>query len=455
MRSETSEPSARRQRSLLARVAWSSALLAAVGSAVTGLSGGLFAIALISERQADLLHTATMRFANEIEEEESEGKSVKDALEDELGDLDYVDSLGAVHVDGTVIAGDPLLSPHVPGTCTKLVLDDGEYRSCTVLSRGREITLAIATSQTDSLQSVLIAATLISILVGVLSGALLGGLTTRWGLRPFERLGDQVRRIRPDAPDVATLGQPADYAEIEALRVAVSELVDRLGISLRHAQRFAASTSHELRTPLTVIAGDLDLLIESADPVHKDELCRVRARVGALSNLVERLLALAVPWDGRAGEAVDLADTATAVVAALSQAQRDRITLELEEDVLVEGDPTLLGIALTNAVDNSLKFSAGPVAIVVAGDGETARIDVIDRGPGIAVPDRDRVFQPLYRASAVARDRVPGSGLGLALVSHVVRAHGGTARFLDADRGAHLRIELPRWNVAARAPETT
>lgn len=115
-------------------------------------------------------------------------------------------------------------------------------------------------------------------------------------------------------------------------------------------------------------------------------------------------------------------------------------------DVLVRGDATLLRSALANAVENALKYSGERVELSVLADGESARIEVVDRGPGVPAADRERVFEPFYRAPA-ARQRARGSGIGLAIIAHVAAGHGGRAELFDAVPGLRLRVTLPRWST--------
>jgi signal transduction histidine kinase len=75
-----------------------------------------------------------------------------------------------------------------------------------------------------------------------------------------------------------------------------------------------------------------------------------------------------------------------------------------------------------------------------------AIIDVVDHGPGIPAAERAQVFTAFYRRTDARTRSTPGHGVGLALIAHVAGAHGGTAELLDAPRGAHLRITLPRWS---------
>jgi signal transduction histidine kinase len=451
MPSTTPEARPRHRRSLLRRVVVSSVLAAAVGAAIAATTGGLATTGFVDEHEEETLRISTQRLAEEVEEEQEEDQeSLAEALADELGDVDYVGARGAVHQAGAFVGGDAAVPPQPPGTCAHVDLSGVPHRACTVSLHGREVTLAASTAYTQALRPLYVLATLLGIGVGVLAGGLLGHRAARWGLGPFIVLRDQVKRVRPHAPSSDVLEPPADYAELEELRRAIADLVERLGDALSHAQRFAAQASHELRTPLTAIAGEIELLRETSPASDTSALETLQARVQGMTRLVERLLVLAVPRDPEVGEAVDLADVAAEALAALPAAERGRVHTSLADDVLVRGDATLLRAALLNALENALKFSTEAVELRISGVLDEAWLEVVDRGPGVPPAERRRVFEPFYRAAAARALGTRGSGIGLALISHVVGGHGGRAEFVDVQRGACLRISLPRWRSEAR-----
>jgi two-component system, OmpR family, sensor kinase len=438
-----------RPASLIRRVVWSSAMAAALGGVIAASAGGLATINLVDEHEEQVLLESTKRLAEEVEEEEQEdGETLADALADELGDVDYVGTIGAIRAGGRLLAGDDQLPTQAVGECAHVELGNVPYRACTVAHGGREVTLAVNVSYAKTQRPLFLGATVVGILVGIGAGVLLGRAATRWGLDPFVQLRDRVQRVRPEAPDPAVLEPPAQYSELEDLRRAVANLVGRLGDSLAQAQRFAAQASHELRTPLTAIAGELELLSENAPASDAVALAAVSARVESMTRLVQRLLVLSTPFPSDIGEAVDLADVAAEAVAKLPSDDRTRVGVEVAEDILVKGDTTLLAAALSNAIDNALKFSRDRVDVRITGTRTEAWMEVIDSGPGISPDERDRVFEPFYRAPAARSAGVRGSGIGLALIAHVVEGHNGRAEFASVPKGTCLRIVLPRWSAS-------
>jgi signal transduction histidine kinase len=164
--------------------------------------------------------------------------------------------------------------------------------------------------------------------------------------------------------------------------------------------------------------------------------------------LIERLLVLALPperlRDGFA--AVSLAELVSEVALDLPELDRARLRLELESEGLVRGDAELLRSLVSNALVNALKFAPrGAIHVRLeepAGIPASVQWIVRDEGPGIPVELRQRVFEAFFREAPTA---TTGHGIGLALVGHIARAHGGSAEFLEVPAGACLSVTLPAW----------
>jgi two-component system OmpR family sensor kinase len=265
---------------------------------------------------------------------------------------------------------------------------------------------------------------------------------------PLSELRQRVGSIDMASGRPSELGAPVGIAEVDALRDTIQALLARIGETVRHAERFAADAAHELRTPLTSIRGELELLME--DPsLRRDaqvDLARATAKVVELQTLLERLLVLALPdqtqWS--ATEVVSLQDLTEDSVARLPEADRRRVRLHAPRgNVVVRGDEALLGMLFSNALSNALKFGR-QVEVTAFEAEEDVVLQVDDDGPGVAPDQRTRVFEPFVRAPQAVERHISGHGLGLALIAHVARRHGGSARFIDGDPGAHLEIRLPR-----------
>lgn len=218
--------------------------------------------------------------------------------------------------------------------------------------------------------------------------------------------------------------------EIDQLAVAFQGLLDRVATVFEHQQRFAANAAHELRTPLTRLRGQIELAAaELADRGSVNARLTLAVRsCEELTRSMEALLALSRETTDTT-EAVDLGEIARRV-----QQQPQQVAVVGQAPVIVRGDRDLLLLAARNLVDNALKYAGGDVRIVVHGVGGMGELGVEDDGPGIPESELSRVREPFARGTRETSD-VRGSGLGLALVDHVARLHGGR---LD------LRPRMPR-----------
>src|SRR5438105_14906368 len=122
------------------------------------------------------------------------------------------------------------------------------------------------------------------------------------------------------------------------------------------------------------------------------------------------------------------------------------IKLDAPDNVLVAGDDTRLRQVLGNLVRNALVHTPArtPVEIAVTTQNGTARLSVTDHGPGLPAADRERIFEPFYRADASRSRDSGGAGLGLSIVSAVVAAHGGRVQVKESSGGgATFEVQLP------------
>ena len=235
-------------------------------------------------------------------------------------------------------------------------------------------------------------------------------------------------------------------------RVAVEgdDEVARLAASFNHSaarieslvgaqKTLLANASHELRSPLARIRMAAELMAGQATPAIGAEL---RRNVAELDQLIDEVL-LASRLDAAgasmpAFEEVDL----TGLLA--EECARANATLDAGAHC-VQGDSRLLRRMVRNLLENALRYGAGSQVEVRfrAGSGARLRLDVCDGGPGIAEPERERIFEPFYRVAGCP-EAAGGVGLGLSLVRQIARHHGGDAQCLpNAGGGCRFRVTLP------------
>lgn len=431
-------------RSIAARVALGVALaIACAGLAVGAV--GLAMTELFGRSVEDTrLRDAALIFATELAEADADPATV---AEDEGRELAHTGMLVAVFArEGGALLGGHAEVPHLAaGTCT----ETHGLRACAVAHGPWLAVAARAVESRQELRSVTALALALAVLLTTLVGTLLARTMARLALAPFLALTDDVAAIDPQRPSSERIARPTGVAEIDHLRAVLTATLDRLAASLDHARRFAGDAAHELRTPLTAIRGELDLVRERLEqqgdePETLADLARAARTVERLGHLVERLLVLAHPDDEvlthASFEAVDAVED---LVALRPAADRERIRLEHPTRPIVSGDASLFAAMVSAALDNALAYSRDAVVVRFGEQDGGLVLDIDDEGPGVPAADRERVFAPFERAADARGHRPAGHGLGLSLVAHVARRHGGAAAFVDKARGARLRITLP------------
>lgn len=215
---------------------------------------------------------------------------------------------------------------------------------------------------------------------------------------------------------------------------------------------FLADASHELRTPLASIRGyaELQQLDGAADA--KETAARIEANAVRMGALVEDLLTLArydtAAAETGANERVDLSallDDAASDARARAPDRSVTVT-GTDRAVVVHGSARHLRQVVANVCANALTHTPDgtPVELDLSTDGAAAVVTIRDHGPGIALADRERVFERFYRPDASRARETGGSGLGLAIVASIVAAHGGSvAAVAPRGGGTAIVIRLP------------
>ncbi len=273
--------------------------------------------------------------------------------------------------------------------------------------------------------------------------------------------------LRVAQPEQETLLLPDNRQLLETLAQQIGVAIERdelveetRGVVLeiereRLRSSLLSSVSHDLRTPLAAIAGASSTLLElsdSADPAQRRELLEeLVEESNRLARLVDNLLNMTRLEAGKI--VVDkqwfpLEDVIGSALGRLRQELAGRsVDKHLPEDLpLVPLDGVLVEQALVNLLDNAVKYSppGSPLEVSAQVHDDEVRVSVSDRGQGLAAGEEERVFDKLFRGSASSTSGGRGAGLGLAIVTAIVTAHGG--RVWAENRpggGAEFNLTLP------------
>jgi two-component system sensor histidine kinase TctE len=262
-----------------------------------------------------------------------------------------------------------------------------------------------------------------------------------------------VRRTLKPLADLAGRWQAHSHASLELIdtrgvprelmpfATALNELLARLSTMLARERQFSANVAHQLRTPLAGLLLGLSRAEESADvATARATIAELKSTTRRLSRLVQQLLAL-----GRIGpdgsHSIEFADTDLVILvqeigAGFAElAARRGIALELDmppETLVVRLHPDLVSEALSNLLDNAIRYTPRGGTVAVSFRVRPPELIVSDSGPGIGGAERARVLERFSRGNA-GSDR--GSGLGLSIVREIARLHGGEVLLQSSPQG--------------------
>ena len=276
---------------------------------------------------------------------------------------------------------------------------------------------------------------------GVTYGA--ARLTAGRILRPIAELTAAAEHVAQTRDLTARLRSAGTSDEVGRLTTSFDTMLAALHESVTAQRQLVADASHELRTPLTSITTNLDLLEDGAglaDPQAPALVRAAREEAGELDQLITDLLDLARYHESTPHrETVRLDLLTDEAVRRMRQRVPDAaIDTELHP-CLVHVDPAAVDHAISNLVDNAIKWTPPGAAVrVVVEDGQ---VSVTDHGPGIADEDLPHIFERFYRAPAA--QGMPGAGLGLAIVGGVAYANDGTVAVRTGPHGSAFTLAFP------------
>jgi two-component system sensor histidine kinase MprB len=247
--------------------------------------------------------------------------------------------------------------------------------------------------------------------------------------RPIEELAATAESIA-ETQDLNRSIEVRGSDEVAQLARSFNTMLVALRASSERQRRLVQDASHELRTPLTSLRANAEILERAtlSDEDRSSILADMKAEVDELADLSVELSALAT--DQRAAEdpvTVDLLDVVSEIATRSSRRTSAEVSVHSTDDTIVSARPSQLERAISNLVDNAIKFSGASSSVEIHVGSK--RVEVRDHGPGISDEDKPHVFDRFYRATATRS--MPGSGLGLAIVSQFAEANDANVYVLD------------------------
>lgn len=279
-------------------------------------------------------------------------------------------------------------------------------------------------------------------------------LVFRRTLRPLDQLSTQLGQIDAESLEQTRLTATGQPEELQPIVVAFNALLDRLAAGRQRQQAFVDGVAHEMRTPITLISGYAQSLRRHAVAAGQPDadalapLARIEAEGQRMGRLVADLLDIAREDAGRLELRRAPLDVDEALLEAFERLSllaggRLRLHPPPDDDALAMGDAERLQQCLTNLVENAIKYTPAnqPIELLRSSTDTQVIVHVRDHGPGVAMADRERIFQRFVRASSAAS----GSGIGLAVVKLLMERMGGAVRVCEAPGGgAEFRLGLER-----------
>jgi signal transduction histidine kinase len=306
----------------------------------------------------------------------------------------------------------------------------------------------------EKVYNIVLAAGRWSVALVVVLGLTGGFFVTRRVLRRVDAMTETTRTIvEGDLGGRLHVGGSGD--ELDRLAENLNAMLDRIEALMRGLQEVSDNIAHDLKTPLTRLRNRAEeaLRLSKGETDYRAALERTIDESDALMRTFNALLMIARAESGHARE--DMAEFDAAEVARgigelyepLAEEKGLRLTTEAAGPILVRGNRELISQALSNLVDNAIKYAVpdhGTAEIGIAAQSQAERVllQVADNGPGIAEADRPQVIKRFVR---LERSRSqPGSGLGLSLAAAVAQLHGGELLLEDNRPGLKAIIALPR-----------
>jgi len=283
----------------------------------------------------------------------------------------------------------------------------------------------------------------------IVASAIIARTTARRGLQPLDEMGSAFQRIGPTRLN-QRVGQANWPRELQPLAEAFDQMLGRLEESFNRLSRFSADLAHELRTPIANMLGEAQVALtrDRTAPEYREVIESTVVECERLSRIADNLLFLAraesareqikrTKFDGRA--AIER------IAGFYETVAEDRnITVNCEGSGEVVADNFLFNRAVTNLVDNAMRFtpSGGKITLSVRNHDAIAEVSVADDGSGIAPEHIQRVFDRFYTVDPSRNSG--GTGLGLALVKSIAELHGGSAVIRsELNQGTTVTLKLP------------
>lgn len=281
----------------------------------------------------------------------------------------------------------------------------------------------------------------------------LGYLLSRSLVKPFTRVSKAIEELTDGYLD-EEISVP-DYSETQMLSSVFNKMLKRMKVLDDSRQEFVANVSHELKTPMTSIKVLADSLVGQEDvPVelYKEFMQDIAVEIDRENKIITDLLAL-VKMDKKASdlniEKVNINELMESILKRLKPiAYKKKVELVLEtyRPIVAEVDEVKLSLALSNLVENGIKYNVedGWVHVTLNADHKYFYVTVADSGVGIPKDSIDKIFERFYRVDKSHSREIGGTGLGLAITRNAIAMHRGAVKVKSEEqKGTTFSVRIP------------
>ncbi len=283
----------------------------------------------------------------------------------------------------------------------------------------------------------------------VVAALLLSMLMTK----PLKRLSRSINDVQGGIED--SFETVTDYTETVGISEACEAMLQRLQILDRSQQEFVSNVSHELKTPLTSMKVLADSLVGQEDvplELYREFMGDIGAEIDRENEIIDDLLSM-VRTDKSSAEmnldSVDIGDMLDQIrreMAPIAQSRGVQLLFDTAHPVVAEIDEMKLALAVTNLIENAVKYNhaGGWVRVTLDSDHQNFYIIVADNGVGIPEDAQEQVFERFYRADKSHSNEISGTGLGLSLARNAVILHRGSIKVRSTpDEGSEFTVRIP------------
>ncbi len=270
---------------------------------------------------------------------------------------------------------------------------------------------------------------------------------------PFERVTQAINEVKAGFTDEEI--SVNDYVETEHIVDAFNQLLGRMKVLDDSRQEFVSNVSHELKTPLTsmkVLADSLMAQEEVPAELYKEFMTDIANEIERENKIISDLLSL-VKMDKKAADinivSMDINELLELILKRLRPIARTRnveVIFESIRPVTAEVDEVKLTLALSNLVENAIKYNVpgGWVRVILDADHQFFTVEVSDSGIGIPQEELEHIYERFYRVDKSHSREIGGSGLGLAITRSAILMHRGSIRVIsEEEQGTTFIVKIP------------